>query len=127
MDSVMKVRCIQCGAEGRGRSDKRFCSKDCKNAWHAARREELRAIMGEVNGALRRNWTLLVRVLDGAYRKQVRRAELEALGFRWNYMTELFMGEGGRTFHLVYDCAWAELPDGDVLILRKGWREQEYK
>lgn len=83
--------------------------------------------MGEINGALRRNWTLLVRVLDGAYRKQVRRAELEALGFRWNYMTELFVGEGGRTFHLVYDCAWAELPDGDVLILRKGWREQEHK
>jgi predicted nucleic acid-binding Zn ribbon protein len=124
MSKVMKVRCIQCGKENQGRSDKRFCSQDCKNAWHADRRQELQAIMGKVNAALRRNWVLLVRVLDGGYRKQVRRVELEALGFRWNYMTELFVSEGGRTFYLVYDCAWAELSDGEVLILRKGWREQ---
>ncbi len=123
----MKVRCMQCGAESYGRRDKRFCSQDCKNAWHANRREELRAIMGEVNGALRRNWTLLVQVLDGAYRKQVKRADLEALGFRWKYITEIFVSDSGRTFYLVYDCAWSKLSDEEVLILRKGWREQSHE
>ncbi|MCS7035072.1 MAG: hypothetical protein RMJ33_13620 [Saprospiraceae bacterium] len=80
--------------------------------------------MAETDAALHRNWAILIRLLDGRYRRQVQRSALEVAGFQWKYLTEFFISEQGRTFYLVYDCAWTELPEGSVLIVRKGWREE---
>ncbi|MBQ9584151.1 MAG: hypothetical protein IJR25_07510 [Bacteroidales bacterium] len=65
----MGRRCRECDSPLAGRSDKKFCSDDCRTAWHNRRyRQELSAA-AQLNRILRCNRRILASIYDAGESK----------------------------------------------------------
>jgi len=51
--------------------------------------------------------------------KKVARIVLEKKKFRFKYHTHFHINSKGKTFHFIYDLAWMEFSDDEILIVRK--------
>ncbi len=101
-----------------GRSDKRYCSDQCR---HLANNTAKRLSLGErriqqVNAALRKNRSIL-RQLSPQGKTTVPRQYLELAGFDFRYLTQLYRTQKGNTYHFCYDYGYLLLPEGKVLIV----------
>lgn len=103
-----------------GRSDKIFCSVYCKNYYHSKLRYAAKKAAIEINGYLKRNYAILLELL-GKNKSQLKvyRNVLESKKFRFKYHTHLHVNSRNKTFHYIYDLAWMEFSDDEVLIVRK--------
>lgn len=115
----MKQTCQQCGQEMRGRSDKKFCSTDCKNRYHIEQRRYTRDAVAEVDGYLHRNREILGLLMGSAVKVEIDRLVLSRTGFRYEYHTGTYLNKEGKMYRLVYDYAWMDFSDQKILIVRK--------
>lgn len=103
-----------------GRSDKRFCSLNCKNAFNLERRQSTRNAVKEVDRYLHRNREILDTLMGPSRKKmKIARTELDATGFRYNYFTGIYFNKEGKTYHNVYDFAWMEFSNQEILIVKR--------
>ena len=81
------LECLECGKEILyGRTDKKFCSEDCKNKYHNNRHRYSRNIHYKVLNGIEKNYSILNRL----YRSHVLSidiGDLVALGFRLDFST----------------------------------------
>ncbi|GGK80079.1 hypothetical protein ACD591_08105 [Rufibacter glacialis] len=110
--------CQQCGTGIVGRSDKRFCSDQCRyqsnNTAKRQNQEEKR--IQQVNTALRKNRSIL-RQLSPKGKTTIPRQYLELAGFDFRYLTQFYRTHRGNTYHLCYDYGYLLLPEEKVLIV----------
>lgn len=112
--------CLQCENPLHGRSDKRFCSVECKNAWNAARRRTTRSVTEQIDTILHRNREILATLMGEKTNKmEVDRLLLDRAGFNFKYITGIYTNSQGKLYHYVYDFAWMEFSKQVVLIVRK--------
>lgn len=116
----MKKKCKICGKTVVGRSDKIYCSGYCKNKYHKKLRYITKIAAMEINGYLKRNYAILWELL-GENKTQVKiyRNVLAGKKFRFRYHTHLHVNSRKKTFFYIYDLAWMEFSDDEVLIIRK--------
>jgi hypothetical protein len=115
----MKNECQQCRKALHGRTDKRFCNSNCKNAFNFAKRRDTRNEVKEIDGYLHRNREILATLMGESKKEMFDRAVLTRAKFRWEYMTGIYKNKQGKWYHLVYDYAWMEFTDQQILIVRK--------
>lgn len=110
--------CEQCGSILSGRSDKRFCSNQCRAQAHNAGRRQNSGeqLMLTVNSILRRNRTVL-RQASPLGKTTTYRQVLEMAGFDFRYFTHTYRTKGGNTYHFCYDYGYLLLPEEKVLIV----------
>ncbi len=112
--------CLCCEKPLHGRSDKRFCSISCKNAWNAARRRTTRSITEQIDTILHRNREILAVLMGEKTNKmEVDRLVLDRAGFNFKYITGIYTNSQGKLYHYVYDFAWMEFSKQVVMIVRK--------
>jgi predicted nucleic acid-binding Zn ribbon protein len=116
----MNQNCKICAKTIVGRSDKVFCSTYCKNYYHKKLRYVSKVAAIEINGYLKRNYIILLELL-GKNKAQVKvyRNVLESKKFRFKYHTHVHINSRNKTFHYIYNLAWMEFSDDEVLIIRK--------
>ncbi|MGO3182873.1 MAG: hypothetical protein ACTIJ9_08585 [Aequorivita sp.] len=116
----MVRKCRICGKPLKGRSDKIFCSSRCKNVYHKKVRYASKIAAIEINGYLKRNYAILLEVV-GKNQTQIKvyRNLLEKKGFRFKYHTHFYINSKSKMFHYVYDLAWMEFSDDEILIVKK--------
>lgn len=116
----MNNRCKICGKSIYGRSDKIYCSTQCKNEYHKKLRYASMVAAIEINGYLKRNYSILLELM-GKNKLQIKlyRNRLEKKGFRFKYHTHFYINSRGKTFFYVYDLAWMEFSDDEILVVRK--------
>lgn len=116
----MKRTCKICAKTLRGRSDKIFCSVDCKNHYHKYVRYATKQAAIEINGYLKRNYAILLELL-GKNKTQIKvyRNILEKKKFRFKYHTHYHINSKGKMYRFVYDVAWMEFSDDEILIVRR--------
>ncbi|MEM9053023.1 MAG: hypothetical protein AAGC47_13295 [Bacteroidota bacterium] len=116
----MKRKCKICQKPVVGRSDKIYCSDYCKNVYHKKMRYATKQAAVEINGFLKRNYAILLETL-GKNKNQMKvyRNALEKKRFRFKYHTHRYLNSRNKTFHYVYDLAWMEFSDDEILIVRK--------
>lgn len=114
----MKKHCLACQKEFTGRSDKRFCSAACKNGFNNAKRKSTRDAVREVDGFLHWNREILATVMGGHKKLTLTRLVLDQAGFRWKYCTGTYLNKEGKTYFIVYDYAWMEFSNQEVLLVR---------
>lgn len=116
----MNRKCKICSKSIKGRSDKIFCSIQCKNYYHKHLRYAAQKAAIEINGYLQRNYSILLELL-GKNSAQVKlyRNVLEKKKFRFKYHTHTHVNSRQKTFHYVYDLAWMEFSDDEILVVRK--------
>ena len=116
----MERKCKICQKLLHGRTDMIFCSVGCKNHYHKNVRYISKTAAIEINGYLKRNYAILWELL-GENKTQVKiyRNQLEKKKFRFKYHTHFHINSQNKMFHYIYDLAWMEFSDDEVLIIRK--------
>ena len=84
----MERFCRECGTPLAGRSDKLFCSDDCRTLFHNRRYDAARVPTGEVNRILRYNRSLLERLCEPGV-SSLRLSDERLLGFNIRYFTSV--------------------------------------
>ncbi len=115
----MKKKCEKCEKEFVGRADKRFCSMLCKNEKNNALRQNTRQITKEIDAYLHRNREILALLMGVAKKETFDRLILVRAGFKFEFMTGIYVNKEGKTYYLIYDYAWMEFSDQKILIVRK--------
>ncbi|MDX5422796.1 MAG: hypothetical protein LPK14_11120 [Hymenobacteraceae bacterium] len=111
-------KCGQCGGPMTGRSDKKFCSDQCRAAAGNRRKldDEGEQLMRQVNATLRRNRHLLKQA-SPLGKTTVRRKALELQGFDFRHFTHLYRTKNGSAYHFCYDYGYLLLEDEKMLIV----------
>ncbi len=114
------MKCIVCKIEITGRSDKKFCSVECKNYYHVNLRRVTDVAVRSINKILHRNRSILLEIL-GKRKTQikVKRLVLDQKKFNFKYHTHIIRNSRGKLFFYVYDLAWMEFSDNEVLIVKR--------
>ena len=113
-------KCKICKTEFRGRSDKLFCSIDCKNEYHVKLRNVTRGATHKVDTILHRNRSILLEIMGkNATQKKTHRMHLDQKNFNFGYITGMHTNVQGKLVHHVYDFSWIIFSDEEVLIRRK--------
>lgn len=116
----MKHHCRLCKTSFYGRKDKLFCSIQCKNEYHTRLRRATNEATKSTDKILHRNRSILLEIMGKQLqKKEIRREELINRNFKFNYHTGSYRNANGKEYKIVYDFAWMEFSDGEILIKRR--------
>jgi predicted nucleic acid-binding Zn ribbon protein len=113
----MDNACIYCGTKLKGRTDKKFCDDQCRNAWHNSNPNRSEAFIKKINKILRKNRSIM-RFSSPEGKTTVRKDFILGLGFDFNYFTNHYTTKNNNTYHFCYDYGYLLLEDEKVLIVR---------
>ena len=112
--------CKMCQTPLRGRSDKLFCSLECKTEYHLKLRRATAKEVLEINKILARNRSILLEILGkNSVQKKIPRLILDRKKFNYKYHTHITRNNVGKIYFYCYDIAWMEFSDNEILIVRK--------
>ncbi|HHL52241.1 MAG TPA: DUF2116 family Zn-ribbon domain-containing protein [Flammeovirgaceae bacterium] len=94
--------CLECGKAIFGRSDKKFCSDECRSAYNNARNRATTNMMRKVNATLKRNRDILLS-FNPHGKANVHKDRLRDAGFNFNYHTNSYTTKAGKTYYFCYD------------------------
>jgi hypothetical protein len=80
--------CLDCGEKLLGRSDKKFCSDQCRNNYNNRINRDSNNYVRNVHGLLRRNRKILSDLFDDGHRR-LHRDALIAKGYNFTFFTHL--------------------------------------
>ncbi len=99
-----------------GRSDKKFCSDQCRSNYNNGQRSQSERLILEVNKVLRKNRTLL-KQSNPSGMSIVRKEFLTRSGFNFNYFTSRYKTRDGNEYWFCYDIGWMYLEDEKIRII----------
>lgn len=110
--------CLECGEKIVGRSDKKFCSDACRNAYNNKQNKTISNYMRNVNNTLRRNYRILSEN-NTEGKTKLTRSKLESLGFDFDYITQIVTYKNGSQYFYIYDKGYKFLDNDWILIVNK--------
>ena len=114
------MECKICKKEIKGRIDRVFCSIKCKNDYHTKLRRVTKTTATEIDKILHRNRAILLELLGkNSNQKKIKRLTLFRKKFNFKYITHFNVNKQGKMYHHIYDFAWMEFSDDEVLIIRR--------
>ncbi len=114
------MKCKICKKTIIGRKDKIFCSIECKNYYHVNLRRVTSIEVKEINKILHRNRSILLEIMGkNSVSKKIKRIELVKKKFQFKYLTHFHINKAGKMYNHVYDFAWMEFSDDEMLIVRR--------
>jgi len=118
---MIQVRkCLECGIEIRGRTDKKFCSDYCRNAYNNKLNKDSKNLVRNINNRLRKNYRILdsFELKDGKTAKTTKTRLIDK-GFDFEYITNILTTKKGTTYYFLYDLGYRELEDDFYLIVKR--------
>ncbi len=114
------MKCKICKKTLKGRKDKIFCSLECKNYYHTHLRRTTHETTKYLDRILHRNRSILLELLGkNTFQKKLNRIVLAKKKFNFKYITHFHVNSKGKIYHHVYDFAWMEFSDDEILIIRR--------
>jgi len=113
--------CLACGENIIGRSDKKFCSAQCRNAYNNKMKSETEKFIVETNRILRKNRSIL-RQINPVGNSTVRREYLILAGFDFDHFTRIYRTQKGNVYYMCYEFGYMHVENEKVLIVN----QQEY-
>lgn len=121
--SSKSKKCIECGADMKGRSDKRYCSDSCRSSYHNRMNSDTSNFVRNVNNILRKNRRILEEN-NPKGKAKISREKLLEQGFKFTYFTNEYVTKSGNVYHFCYEQGYIELEDDMVaLVVRQGYVE----
>ncbi|HMS99313.1 MAG TPA: hypothetical protein PKA12_11245 [Saprospiraceae bacterium] len=118
MNKSKPKTCLVCNEKILGRSDKRFCSSDCRTAYHNTRNRNATLFMSGINSILRKNRRILAE-LNSSGRAKVQKEQLVEEGFKFAYHTNEFVTKSGKIYKFCYEQGYLELEPGLFALVVK--------
>lgn len=113
----MSKTCLECGEKLVGRTDKKFCSDYCRNAYNNNVNKDSKNLIRNVNNRLRKNYRIL-EDLNPEQKTKVSRSKLIEKGFDFTYFTSIYTTKAGTVYYFVYDQGYLPI-EGDYYALVK--------
>jgi hypothetical protein len=114
----MSKVCLECGEKLVGRSDKKFCSDYCRNAFNNTINKDTKNLIRNINNRLRKNWRIL-ETLNPDQKTKTTRAKLIQNGFDFNFFTSTYTTKVGTTYYFVYDQGYLPLEDEYYALVKR--------
>lgn len=111
--------CLHCGAPLKGRTDKKFCDDQCRNAFNNQLNSDSNNYVRNVNNILRRNRRILEE-LNITGKEKVHKNKLAERGFNFNYFTNTLVTQAGKTYFFCYEHGYLPLEaDWYILVIKR--------
>lgn len=109
-------KCPECGEKIVGRSDKKFCSDECRNNFNNKQNSDSTNLVRNINNALRKNRRILEQLApDG--KSKVTKAKLNEKGFDFKYITHTYKTQKGSVYYYCYEYGYLPLEHDFYLIV----------
>lgn len=115
--SKMEKQCLECNEKIVGRTDKKFCSDACRNAYNNRVNKDSKNLIRNTNNRLRKNYRIL-ETLNPEQKTKTSRSKLVEMGFNFNYFTSIYTTKSGTVYYFVYNQGYLPL-EGDYFALVK--------
>lgn len=119
---MMKVEakaCLECGAEIKGRVDKKYCSDQCRTSYNNRLNSDETTYMRNVNNILRKNRRILIE-LNPEGKSRVTRTKLKTKGFDFAYFTSTYTTKDGALYFYCYEQGYLPIEkDYFLLVVKK--------
>lgn len=116
---AQEKKCLECGNHITGRSDKKFCSDQCRVAYNNKLNSDETNLVRNINNTLRRNRRIL-QSLNTSGKTKVHRDKLVELQFDFNYFTSLYTTKEGSVYHYCYEQGYLRTDkDWFLLVVRQ--------
>ncbi len=113
---MKKIECVECAMTFTGRSDKKFCSDQCRSAFNNRMNSDSTSVMRNVNNILRKNRRILANSLLKD-KDKISREKLNQLGFNFKYSTHSFTSKKGKQYTFWYDYGIMQMDNGGFFIV----------
>ncbi len=110
--------CLECGEPIKGRSDKKFCSDYCRNAYNNKVNKESKNLIRNINNHLRRNYKILSGLNTGGKTK-IHGSKLINQNFDFKLFTSVYTTKAGNIYYYVYDQGYLKLEKDYYLLIKK--------
>ena len=108
--------CLDCGERLRGRSDKKFCSDQCRNNYNNRINRESNAYVRNIHNLLRKNRKILSDLYDSGITK-IHRDALVVAGYSFGFFTHMVEPEGKKICWYCYEYGYSELADDYLQVI----------
>jgi len=115
----MAKKCLECNEVFQGRSDKKFCSDMCRNAFNNKVKSNDVNLVRNINNALRKNRRIL-QELNPTGKSKASRSKLLEKGFDFNCFTNIYTTQKNAHDFFCYDYGYLSIEnDYFILVLRQ--------
>ncbi len=115
----MDKECANCGIKITGRSDKKFCSEQCRNEFNNQLNKDVNNYVRNINNILRKNRRILAD-MNPEGKTKVHKDKMLANGFDFSYYTNTYTTKADSTYYFCYEQGY--LPIGNdfyALVVKK--------
>ena len=116
--ATTKIICIECGTTFTGRSDKKFCTDQCRSSYNNKLNADANNTIKNINNLLRKNRRILHLLLEGG-KDKIGKEQLMQKGFNFKYFTHSFTSKTGKNYIFWYDCGVMQMDNGGYFIVRE--------
>lgn len=114
----MERNCLECDEVLRGRSDKKFCSDQCRNSYNNKLNTNANNYMRNVNHILRKNRRILEE-LNSTGKAKVKKEKLITKGFNFTYFTSTYTTRKGDVYCYCYEQGYLPLENDFYMLVIK--------
>jgi hypothetical protein len=119
-----KRKCLECEEEFSGRTDKKFCSDLCRNAYNNRFKSDTNNLVRNINGILRKNRRILEELNPDGKAKVTKKKLLEK-GFDFNYFTSIYKTQKGTLYYFCYEQGYLPIDhDYYFLVMNKKLKDE---
>lgn len=116
-------KCLDCGDVFSGRSDKKFCSDQCRNNYNNKLNSDNTGLIRNTNRILKKN-RLILEKLNPLGKAGVSREKLIHNGFNFRYVTGYYQTKKGDIYFYCYDQGYIKTGENYyTLVHRKEYLE----
>jgi len=115
---MQTTKCLECGEPLKGRSDKKFCSDYCRNAYNNKVNKDSKNLIRNTNNRLRKNYKILSE-LNTSGKTKVTRSKLIQHNFDFNFFTSIYTTKTGNTYYYCYDQGYLALENDFYLLIKR--------
>jgi hypothetical protein len=121
----VEKKCLDCGETIHGRTDKKFCSDQCRNNYNNRLNRDSNNFVRNVHGLLRKNR----RILSDLYSEgkiTIHRDALFALGYNFSFFTHNIESPGGKKYHYCFEYGYCDI-ENDFVELKQNSEYLDYQ
>jgi predicted nucleic acid-binding Zn ribbon protein len=110
--------CIECKTALKGRSDKKFCSDQCRTTYNNRQKSLENNYIRDVNNILKKNRRILLQ-LNPDGKSRVSRDKLKSKGFDFTYYTSTYTTKEGAQYFYCYEQGYLPIEKDQCLLVVK--------
>ncbi len=113
----MERVCLDCGARLLGRSDKKFCSDQCRNNYNNRLNRDQNNYVRNVHAQLRRNRKVLADLFEAGHHR-IHRDALLAHGYNFTFFTHLVETRDGLRWLYCFEYGFRDSGAGYLELMK---------